>query len=101
MACDWRGSPRQSHSLGASWACLLPSGRLSGAIFTAIAAFVALGVGIVPYRQQNRLARATALRGLVRTVLHDSKDVDDLTVYASSVIPDAQIRAFRGQLRRP
>lgn len=69
-----------------------------GSIFTAIAAIIALLVGILPYRQQNRLARATALRGLVRTVLHDSQEIYDLTAYASSVIPDAQVRAFRAQL---
>lgn len=98
MACDWRGSPRQSHSLGGVMGLSPTEWTALGAIFTAIAAFVALGVGIVPYRQQNRLARATALRGLVRTILHDSQDIYDLTVYASSVIPDAQIRAFRRQL---
>jgi len=69
-----------------------------GSIFTAVAALIALGVGVLPYRQQNRLARASALRGLVRTVLHDSQEIYDLTVYASSVISDAQIRAFRSKL---
>jgi len=69
-----------------------------GSIFTAITAIVAFFVGIVPYRQQSRLARATALRGLVRTVLHDSQEIYDLTAYASSVISDAQVRAFREQL---
>jgi hypothetical protein len=69
-----------------------------GSIFTAVAALIALGVGVLPYRQQSRLARASALRGLVRTVLHDSQEIYDLTIYASSVISDAQIRAFRSKL---
>jgi len=75
-----------------------PDWTAVGSIFTAVAALIALGVGVLPYRQQNRLARATALRGLVRTVLHDSQEIYDLTVYASSVISDAQIRAFRVKL---
>lgn len=69
-----------------------------GSIFTAVAALIALGVGIFPYRQQSRLTRASALRGLVRTVRHDSQEIYDLTAYESSVICDAQIRNFRLKL---
>jgi hypothetical protein len=95
---DCRGLPWQPHLLGGAMSLSSTDWTALGSIFTAVAAFIALGVGIVPYRQQNRLARATALRGLVRTVFHDSQEIYDLTVYASSVIADAQVRAFRRQL---